>query len=317
MSRLLRLLLLVAALLPPLGRAHELGMVELELREVGPGDFLWYWSPADRPQPAAEALRPRWPAGCVEDGQRLRCEHRGLAGPLAIDGLATAHPAVLVKAWWLDGRAQTCIVTSRQPTAQLSAPDDSGDGGLAVAGAYAGLGVEHILGGVDHLAFVVSLLFLVGFGRRLLLTITAFTVAHSLTLALSALGWIALRTPPVEATIALSILLVAREALSDQPSLARRWPALVAFLFGLAHGLGFAGALQDIGLPQGHLLVALLSFNVGVEIGQLLVVGGAFALWRALRHRPGLSAARTPALYVIGSVAAFWSIARIASIVAG
>src|SRR5678816_2534166 len=115
--------------------------------------------------------------------------------------------------------------------------------------------------------FVAGLLFMVGFRRRLIGTISAFTLAHSLTLASSAFGWITLRSPPVEAAIALSILLVAAEALRDHATLARRLPALVSFLFGLVHGLGFAGALKDIGLPQNHLATALLTFNIGVEMG--------------------------------------------------
>ncbi len=174
------------------------------------------------------------------------------------------------------------------------------------------LGVEHILSGYDHLAFVLALLFLVGFNKRLLFTITAFTAAHSLTLALSALGLLTLRPPPVEATIALSIMLVAGEALHKEMTLSKRWPAVVAFLFGLVHGLGFAGALKEIGLPQKHLSVALLTFNVGVELGQLLVVAISFAIYRALSRAPQFVAARTPALYAIGAVAAYWSIERIA-----
>ena len=117
-----------------------------------------------------------------------------------------------------------------------------------------------------------------------MLTITAFTLAHSLTLAQRALGWLTLRSPPVEATIALSIVLVAGEALHKRETLARRWPALVAFLFGLVHGLGFAGALSEIGLPQNHLATALLTFNVGVELGQLLAVAVAWAVWRVVRE---------------------------------
>jgi hydrogenase/urease accessory protein HupE len=193
-----------------------------------------------------------------------------------------------------------------------SAEDQRGMGELARA--YTVLGLEHILTGYDHLMFVLALLFLVGFNKRLLLTITAFTVAHSLTLALSALGWLTLRSPPVEATIALSIMLVAGEALHRQGTLSRRWPAVVAFLFGLVHGLGFAGALKDIGLPQHHLSVALLTFNVGVELGQLLVVGLAFMIHRLLARWPTWVATRAPALYAIGSVAAYWSISRIVSI---
>lgn len=185
-----------------------------------------------------------------------------------------------------------------------------------IASAYVMLGVEHILSGIDHLLFVVALLFLVGFNRRLVWTITAFTAAHSITLALSALGWLTLRSPPVEATIALSIMLVAVEALHRKPTLSRQWPAAVAFIFGLVHGLGFAGALQEIGLPQNHLSVALLTFNVGVELGQLLLVGVAYLIYRAVAARPKFASARTPALYAIGGLAAYWSIGRIVSIVA-
>jgi hydrogenase/urease accessory protein HupE len=178
------------------------------------------------------------------------------------------------------------------------------------------LGIEHILSGYDHLMFVLALLFLVGFNKRLLLTITAFTLAHSLTLALSALGLLTLRSPPVEATIALSIMLVAGEALRDRQTLSRRWPALVAFLFGLVHGLGFAGALKEVGLPEQHLWVALLTFNVGVELGQLMTVGLAWAVHRALRDMPAMAKARQALLYGIGSMAAYWSLTRVVAILA-
>ena len=175
-------------------------------------------------------------------------------------------------------------------------------------------GCEHILSGFDHLLFVFALLFLVGFERRLLLTITAFTAAHRLTLASSALGWLTLRSAPVEASIALSIMLVAGEALRERPTLARRWPALVAFLFGLVHGLGFAGALQDIGLPDQHLWVALATFNGGVEIGQLLTVGAAWLAYRAVRASALAPRLRRALLYAIGSLAAWWSLARIVTV---
>src|SRR5262249_56276076 len=138
---------------------------------------------------------------------------------------------------------------------------------------------------------------------RLIWTITAFTAAHSITLALASLGLLTLRSPPVEATIALSIVLVAAEALHKEPTLSRRFPAVVAFLFGLVHGLGFAGALKDIGLPQNHLSVALVTFNAGVEIGQLLVVGAAWAVALLLPRYPAWMLARAPALYAIGGIA--------------
>jgi hydrogenase/urease accessory protein HupE len=171
------------------------------------------------------------------------------------------------------------------------------------------------LSGVDHLLFVVGLLFLVGFRRRLISTISAFTLSHSLTLACSVFGWITLRPPPVEATIAMSIVLVASEALRDRDTLARRVPALVSFLFGLVHGLGFAGALKNVGLPQSHLPLALLTFNVGVEVGQLLMVLVAFLIVRVPVPARWLTGARRPTLYVVGVVAAYWSWQRIAAIV--
>jgi hydrogenase/urease accessory protein HupE len=183
-----------------------------------------------------------------------------------------------------------------------------------IASAYTVLGIEHILAGIDHLLFVFGLLFLVGFQRKLVWTITAFTVAHSLTLASASLGLLTLRSPPVEATIALSIVLVAGEALNKRMTLAKEWPAVLAFLFGLVHGLGFAGALQDVGLPQNNLPIALLTFNVGVEIGQLLTVAAAWAVWWMLKRVPAAHLARTPALYGIGSIAAYWSWLRVAAI---
>jgi hypothetical protein len=154
----------------------------------------------------------------------------------------------------------------------------------------------------------------VGFQRKLVWTITAFTLAHSLTLASAALGWLTLRSAPVEASIALSIILVAGEALHKGDTLARRLPALVAFLFGLVHGLGFAGALAEIGLPQKHLATALLTFNLGVEIGQLMAVAVAWAVWRLVRGWQLADRSRVPLLYGIGSLAAYWSWLRIVAI---
>lgn len=134
-----------------------------------------------------------------------------------------------------------------------------------------------------------------------------------MTLALAALGWLTLRSPPVEATIALSILLVAKPLRKEQ-TLSKRWPAQVAFLFGLIHGLGFAGALEQIGLADNHLAVALLTFNLGVEAGQLLVVLAAFVLVRPLARWHALDRARAPALYAMGAVAAYRTIGRIAAV---
>jgi hydrogenase/urease accessory protein HupE len=313
MVGLRRALLLVLALLAGAAAAHEMSMAEMELRETARGEFLWQWTAADR---GTNELKPQWPEGCRTEGNLLHCGEAGLRGALGIDGVGKAYSAAMVKVFWAEGAMRVYTLTASQPTVQLygAAEDQRGLG--EIASAYGVLGVEHILGGTDHLLFVLGLLFLVGFQRRLVGTITAFTLAHSLTLALSALGWLTLRPPPVEAMIAVSLVLVAAEALHQRRRLSRRWPALVAFLFGLVHGLGFAGALQQIGLPQQHLAVALLTFNVGVELGQLTVVAAAWAVWRLFSRWPRFTAARTPALYAIGSVAAYWSFGRVLAILA-
>jgi hydrogenase/urease accessory protein HupE len=311
--RLCAFLFATLALLAGPAVAHEMSMAEMELREAQPGEFLWQWTASGR-RPAGDVLQPVWPEGCHAEANVLRCGEAGLRGTLAIEGVGKRYSAVMVKVHWLDGQSRVYTITSGQPRVRLygAAEDQRGMG--EIARAYTLLGVEHILGGFDHLLFVLALLFLVGFNRRLVFALTAFTLAHSLTLGLSALGWLTLRGPPVEAAIALSILLVVGEALHKRPTASRRWPALVAFVFGLVHGLGFAGALNEIGLPQQHLLTALLTFNVGVELGQLLVVALAYAVFLAFARRPTFSLARVPALYVMGSAAAYWSIQRVAGI---
>lgn len=307
--------LLAMVALSSVARAHEMSMAEMELREAAPGEFTWQWT-ATRGG-TTEDLKPIWPEACaVQSANLIKCKEGGLQGTLAMEGVGQRYSAALVKVVWIDGQSRVYTITSTQPTVQLYGSADDKRGVGEIASAYAMLGVEHILSGIDHLLFVMGLLFLVGFNKRLVATITAFTLAHSLTLALSALNLLALRQPPVEATIALSIVLVAAEGLHDRQTLSRRWPALVAFLFGLVHGLGFAGALKEIGLPENHLAVALATFNVGVEIGQLLVVAASWATWRMLSRFKPFMAGRRPALYAIGAVAAYWTIGRVISIVA-
>lgn len=293
-------------------RAHEISMAEMVVWQTGPGDYAWQWTAA--PRGGDNALRLHWPEGCTAEPQRLRCGAQGLSGRLAVEGLGEGTSALLLKVHWADGGLRVHTFSQGQREIMLHGSAEDRRGLVDIARAYTALGVEHILTGIDHLLFVVGLLFLVGFRRQLVWTISAFTAAHSLTLGLSALGWLALPSAPVEATIALSILLVAGEALHRRPTAARRWPALVALLFGLVHGLGFAGALQAIGLPQQHLLAALLTFNLGVELGQLAVVGSLWAGWRLLREQPWLARARTPVLYAIGSMAAWWTVARVATL---
>ena len=207
-------------------------------------------------------------------------------------------------------------LTAGQPTVHLFGSADDRRAWGEIASAYLVLGIEHILGGLDHLLFVIGVLFLVGFRRRLAWAITAFTAAHTLTVASAALGWLSLRAAPVEACIALSIGFVAPEALRDRQTLARRWPALVAFVFGLIHGLGFAGALQSFGLPHQHIAAALLTFNLGVELGQLLVLGLTWGLFSLVRNQPWTWRLKTPALYGIGCLAAYWSFLRLATVIA-
>jgi hydrogenase/urease accessory protein HupE len=199
---------------------------------------------------------------------------------------------------------------------------------IEVARTYLKLGIEHILGGIDHLLFVLALLLLVRGWRRVLATVTAFTVAHSLTLAAATLGFVQVPQKPVEAVIALSIVFVAAEILrlrgrpDGAASVSARWPWIVAFTFGLLHGFGFAGALGEVGLPPNAIPVALLFFNVGVEVGQLLFIGAVFAVVACARWimrrldvafppRPAELLRALPA-YAIGSVAMFWVIQRIA-----
>lgn len=314
MMRALTLLLLLGQLF--IGRAalaHEMSMAELNLREMAPGEFLWQWGANDKRTPADE-LTPIWPESCRADGNALHCGAAGLKGSLEIQGVGKRFSAALVKVFWLDGQSRVYTLTAGQPTAQLFGSASDQRSLSEIASAYTALGIEHILTGIDHQLFVIGLLFLVGFNRKLLWTITAFTLAHSVTLACSALGLLTLHSAPVEATIALSIVLVAGEALHREPTLARRFPALVAFLFGLVHGLGFAGALQEIGLPEQHLPSALFTFNVGVEIGQLFTVAVAWGLWYAARYWPRLALARTATVYGIGIIAAYWSWERAAAI---
>ena len=312
--KILRILLAIfTLLLSNVTTAHEMSMAEMQLREMSRGEFLWQWAAGEK-RPPDEDLTPVWPEGCTADSNVLRCGEAGLQGALSIEGVGQRYSAAtgegFLARWPVPGLypdvgpADGAIIRIGRRPARLK----------EIALAYTVLGIEHILTGIDHQLFVIGLLFLVGFNRRLFWTITAFTVAHSVTLALSALGWLELRSAPVEATIALSIVLVAGEALHQQQTLARRWPALVAFLFGLVHGLGFAGALREIGLPENHLLAALLTFNIGVEIGQLLIVTAAWLLWRLVSHWPKVALARTAVLYGIGSVAAYWSWERAVAI---
>ncbi|RLT93979.1 HupE/UreJ family protein [Ketobacter sp.] len=237
----------------------------------------------------------------------------GLAGlAVKIEGLVASSAEVLVRVEYLDGASTVHRLTPDAPHYSVGVA-----GGLReVIVAYFQLGVEHILGGLDHLLFVLVLVMLVTDLRKLVWTITAFTLAHSITLSLAALALVRVPVPPVEACIALSILFVAAEVVRSQrgvPSSTARWPWMVAFSFGLLHGLGFAAALGEIGLPPGDVPAALLFFNLGVEAGQLLFVAVILVLAWLVKVMMGGATQRWPrhlAAYGIGSMAAFWTIER-------
>jgi len=314
-------------------RAHEFDPGYLSLTESAPGVFQVRWK-VSIAGGLYQSLVPRLPAECALDPQlrtyvvldaqiqntQLVCAN-GLANQtIAVGGLPSTMTDVLLRIDYLDATSFVSRLTPSSPSIvvpeQISA--------LAVALTYLVLGVEHILIGVDHLLFVLALLLLIRGVRRLILTVTAFTAAHSVTLAATTLGWIAVPSAPVEATIALSILFLATQlavvprsmtgesVTSAGLNLTVRFPWVVAFSFGLLHGFGFAGALADVGLPDQAIPVALLFFNVGVEVGQLLFIGAVLLVgWGVRRSRIAVPSAWARVVaYGIGSTAAFWVIDR-------
>jgi hypothetical protein len=229
-----------------------------------------------------------------------------------IDGLENTMTDALVRVAFLDGTSWVRRLTPQEPTATIPMRQS----GWSVAGLYLKLGVEHILLGIDHLLFVLALLMVTRGIWPLIKTATAFTVAHSITLALATLGYVHVPSAPVEAAVALSIVFVAVEIIhlrQGREGLTARAPWAVAFVFGLLHGLGFAGALSAAGLPEGHIPLALLFFNVGVEIGQLAFIANALGLFALIQSMdiPRPRWARLAAPYAIGSIAMFWVIERV------
>jgi len=252
---------------------------------------------------AGGAMITRWSLTCPAglDDSRIR-----------IDGLENTMTDVLVRIVRQDGMTQMVRLTPSETGFVVAAETTS----LDVIKVYTSLGIEHILLGVDHLLFVFALLLIVNGWRRLVGTITAFTLAHSITLAAATLGYVHVAQAPVEAMIALSILFLATEIIHNRqgrPGLAKRYPWLVSFIFGLLHGFGFAGALAEIGLPEQSIPLALLFFNVGVELGQLLFVAAVIAAgWvlRKLLTEKILQRSELVTSYAIGGIAAFWLIER-------
>lgn len=303
----------------------------LELREAGEGryDVMWKVPAQGDARLAVEVVFPLgttkvapprslMSAGAfVEQWQISRAG--GLAGQtIAIDGLVGGITDVIVRIERLDGTSQVEHLLPQRP--QFTVKGTTGT--AQIAWTYLVLGIEHILTGFDHLLFVLALVILVKGVRRLIATVTAFTVAHSLTLVAATLGWVHVPSPPVEAAIALSIVFVAGEiirARQGNAGLTQRYPWVVAFTFGLLHGLGFASALAEVGLPQLSIPIALLFFNIGVEIGQLMFIAAVLAviaIGRWMGHRIALSQPqwlwRIPP-YAIGGSASYWVIERVAA----
>ena len=326
MKRWCALLWVVFALVlgPTSARADELRPAYIEMTEQSPGQWslLWKASANSRLGQSGQVIIPE---NCKTQGERLRefagsniltrlslaC-HGSIQGQsIGLNGLELSLTDALVRVAPKDGALQTVRLAPDQPSAVLAEPSVISN----VAATYAILGIEHILMGFDHLLFVLALVLLLKGGWLIAKTVTAFTIAHSLTLVGTTLGLLALPSRPVESVIALSIVFLAVEIVKAKPGdlrLSERFPWIVAFLFGLLHGFGFAGALAEIGLPEGDVPLALLTFNLGVEIGQLVIVAVALATLYGLRHYRDswLQPAKTTTAYGIGIIATYWFIER-------
>ncbi|WP_425046275.1 HupE/UreJ family protein [Primorskyibacter sp. S87] len=307
--------------------AHSLGVDRAEMVEIEPGAYRLTAKVPRRIQPAI--LTPILPERCHFTGNPT-----GNRGGYSVTFQFNCDPGLtaedrLTLPWKREGSLLTVRWAGQEPVSRLAKREGeaitadlaewmAGSGStLRAAKRYTVLGIEHILAGIDHLLFVLALLFVVNGRWKLVKTVTAFTVAHSITLGLATLGYVSLPTAPVEAAIALSIVFLASEIVwksRGRTSLTFEAPWVVAFAFGLLHGLGFAGALSEIGLPPAEIPVALLFFNVGVEIGQLLFVAAALAVgWvisRAVLQGKRSNLLRLAIVYSIGAISMFWVIER-------
>jgi len=315
------LCVLASILMALCAAAHEVRPAYLEITETAHGEYDVIWK-----QPVLDGRRlkldPVFPGNCARQNERMSAPAATLVtrwsmacnlnnGELSISGLDRTLTDVFVRVERLEEDDVSALLRPGANAIQLSGPQG------APTLAYFKIGVEHIIFGFDHLLFVLGLVLLVR-PRQLLATVTAFTVAHSITLAASALGGVTLPGPPVEIVIAMSIALLGAEAIyrkRGQDTLAQNQPWIIAFGFGLVHGFGFAGALSDIGLPKGAEIFALLLFNLGVEVGQVAFVIFVLALaWVGQRlYRQGAPFVRKAAAYAIGITGSFWAIERIAT----
>jgi hydrogenase/urease accessory protein HupE len=323
----LAIAVLVAALTATPAWAHPLSPALLDLRESADGLVHVTWKVSALRLPGTD-LRPALPAHCRsvsvaaehEAGDSITaewtvdCRPEGLIGQrLGVEGLASARTDALIRLALADGRVVQAVARASEPFVVVQAPARP----ATVVTGYLKLGFEHIISGPDHLLFVFGLLLLAGGVRRLLETITAFTIGHSITLTLAVLGVSKVPSAPVEVAIAATIYVLAVELAGGPlrgPTLLRRFPWAMAFSFGLLHGFGFAGALRAAGLPAGDVPRALFSFNVGIELGQLVFVGAVLtAGMLSARWLPAVAARSTrPAVYAMGILSAFWCFERIA-----
>ncbi|HXV24582.1 MAG TPA: HupE/UreJ family protein [Alphaproteobacteria bacterium] len=306
--------------------AHELRPGFLEIKQTGADTYTVRFKVPARGDMRL-GLHVRLPEECTDvqparaedagnaivESRSVRCPESLTGRQISIDGLSATFTDVVVRVEGATGSVQGARLTPDQPNFNVAAAPTW----LDTARTYFLLGVEHILLGIDHLLFVLALLLLVRNPWMLVKVITAFTVAHSITLAVAALGWAQIPQAPVEAVIALSIMLVAAETLRqnrDADDLVSKAPWVIAFAFGLLHGLGFGGALREIGLPQSDVPLALLTFNLGVEAGQLLFVFAVLALKTVIDRLLAfnLSWSRSVLGYGIGSLAAVWFVQRVA-----
>jgi hypothetical protein len=304
----------------------EIRPAYLQIRETAPEAYELLWKVPARPgmrlgiyvllpqhcEPTA-ALLTEAIDNAFYERQAIACPGGLAESTITIEGLSGTQTDALARVELADGSVQVARLTPAAPSFTV----EPTPGALQVIRTYTVLGIEHILLGIDHLLFVLALLLLVQSRALLLWTITAFTLAHSLTLAGATLGLVDAPTAPVEAIIALSIVFVAAEILharAGRPGLSVRWPWLVAFGFGLLHGFGFAGALAEVGIPQQSIPLALLFFNIGVEAGQLLFIAAALGIIAAFRWvAPAIrQAAVVGIVYAIGGTAMYWTIERIA-----
>ncbi|MFY0662974.1 MAG: HupE/UreJ family protein [Shimia sp.] len=313
--------------------AHDIGVSKVELREMDSNTYSLRvqvdavtgrsFAAPELPEGFTFIANPRG----IQMGAWKVYEFGGDQSLIAGDTLYVDWPrdGILITAIWSEGNKATRLIKRSSGVITIELSDlHAGSGSVwAASKRYLSLGVEHILTGLDHLLFVLCLVFVVNGGWRLIKTITAFTVAHSITLGLATFGWIALRPPPVEAAIALSIVFLASEILlkdRGRTSLTFERPWLVAFMFGLLHGLGFAGALSEIGLAPEEVPIALLFFNAGVELGQVLFVAFVLATTTVFKRLFGdvgpIRRARAAVVFGIGILAMYWFLDRFAGIVA-